>query len=976
MNFHKTPQIILDWFNFWKSLLTGKPMSRGFFYFLVFVSGWSALTYQICWERLFITSFGIDFYSVTAIVSAFIMGLGLGALVIGKYVDRFDNPLKLYGLIEIGIGIFGLISVKLIQSTYPLILYFQQTVSGPFPGFLLSFLFVLIIIFIPTFLMGGTLPVMVKHILKDFPELGSTLGRLYGLNTLGSMVGAFMGAFVTISLLNVDGSIYFAAILNLCIGVICYLKSKTAIQNNSSLTTSSTKKELGPPTPPNPKTNWIFASLIFLYFISSMVALGYEIFWYRLASLRWRNNTGSFGLVLGFYLMGVVAGNFIFSVFAQKLRQAGVRFFASLQFLTAFFAVAGFLLFRWTYNNAWVNPTRYLENIYTWIYSTPAQHALGDPLFLSTIKIALPFIFLITIPMFIQGMAFPLIVFLTTETMNETGKRVGLVYLVSIVGSFLGSLGVGYLLIPFFGLESTFWILLSISLMLGAFAWFMSVKKQREKMTNRFYSPATEVALALCALLFLAVKLQSGIYNYLLPTHLQTLKEGITGVTYINGRSGKTSTLGCNINGQNHGVIRPFKSTRDDIKISIAMNLHPNPKKALLIGLGNANTLVALEKYGEIKQIDVVEISRELIPALHQQEGIPWVHHALHSQKVNIVHDDGRAFLNKSRDRYDIIAMAPIFSFNSYGGYLYSKEMFELVKAHLGQNGVFIILNDSLVAQMRFIQMKTFASVFEYFFLDSGNYLHGSKDPFTLNLRRINASYKLNHQWFKNQKFQIESEKDHPKLEIMGDSLKWIRSDQNAFKDIESFPLNTDLEPRTEYFLFQFSKKSQEIEPPLSRKRVKIHIPTFDPSKLILNKTLHLSLTDLKITSSEAKDIQIQSLPHQGLGVRLTKLGWVNVSWNIPADFIDSENIFAGKKLIGVAVSGENNLKISLEGWDENEKNWKSLSDVKSELSAIIQERFIKLPAWSTDQKLRLDIQIDQPSQFTIHNVSLYELKD
>ena len=181
-----------------------------------FISGFSALIYQICWQRILFTGFGVDLTSITVIVSVFMAGLGVGAYFGGRIADHFKHSLLiLFCLIELGIGCFGLLSAKVI--------YFVQNVFIQSNMLTLAFVTFLLLIF-PTFLMGATLPILTSFFNRYIFNIGDSIGTLYFYNTLGAAMGALATGFILFNYLTLSQTIYLAAILNIFIASIVLLK--------------------------------------------------------------------------------------------------------------------------------------------------------------------------------------------------------------------------------------------------------------------------------------------------------------------------------------------------------------------------------------------------------------------------------------------------------------------------------------------------------------------------------------------------------------------------------------------------------------------------------------------------------------------------------------------------------------------------------------------------------------------------------
>lgn len=181
---------------------------------IFFISGFSALIYQVCWQRLLFTGFGVDLTSITVIVSVFMAGLGVGAYFGGRIADKFSTRLLIiFCLIEFGIGCFGFLSANLI-----LLVQDALVQSGLV---ILTFATFLLLIF-PTFLMGATLPILTSFFNGYIANVGESIGTLYFYNTLGAAMGALTTGFILFNYLTLSQTIYLAASLNIAISMIIF----------------------------------------------------------------------------------------------------------------------------------------------------------------------------------------------------------------------------------------------------------------------------------------------------------------------------------------------------------------------------------------------------------------------------------------------------------------------------------------------------------------------------------------------------------------------------------------------------------------------------------------------------------------------------------------------------------------------------------------------------------------------------------
>ncbi|ENV10315.1 hypothetical protein F966_01494 [Acinetobacter higginsii] len=183
---------------------------------IFFISGFSALIYQVCWQRLLFTGFGVDLTSITVVVSVFMLGLGAGAFYGGRIADKFNSKIILiFSLMEFFIGFFGLISRELILTLQDLFVY-SNMIQIAFLSFIL--------LFFPTFLMGSTLPLLTNFFNKYIDNIGEAIGVLYFFNTLGAAFGALVTGFILFNYMGVSSVIFLAAFLNISISVFVFIK--------------------------------------------------------------------------------------------------------------------------------------------------------------------------------------------------------------------------------------------------------------------------------------------------------------------------------------------------------------------------------------------------------------------------------------------------------------------------------------------------------------------------------------------------------------------------------------------------------------------------------------------------------------------------------------------------------------------------------------------------------------------------------
>lgn len=184
-------------------------------YLVFFLSGFAALLYQILWQRALFSIYGTNVESVTVVVTAFMLGLGIGSLAGGWLSRQSRWPLPvLFAFAEIGIGLFGLFSLALFEMVGAWTLNWSLPAVGGIT---------LLLVFVPTLLMGGTLPLLVAHFVRVTGNVGRSVGGLYFINTFGSAVGSLAAVLFILGALGMTGAVRFAAVLNLLIGLSVFV---------------------------------------------------------------------------------------------------------------------------------------------------------------------------------------------------------------------------------------------------------------------------------------------------------------------------------------------------------------------------------------------------------------------------------------------------------------------------------------------------------------------------------------------------------------------------------------------------------------------------------------------------------------------------------------------------------------------------------------------------------------------------------
>ena len=187
------------------------------------ISGFCALAYEVLWTRIMVFFLGSTTYAFATMLAAFLFGIALGSMVLARWVDRIKQPVAIFGIIQLGIGLFALILMPAFEGLYGMSSALQSTFGASrFWTFFSCFL----VMCLPTFLMGASFPLVTKIYTGSARQLGKSIGNVYAVNTVGSILGAFCAGFILIPLLGIRPSIVLTVALNSGIGCLLILKSR------------------------------------------------------------------------------------------------------------------------------------------------------------------------------------------------------------------------------------------------------------------------------------------------------------------------------------------------------------------------------------------------------------------------------------------------------------------------------------------------------------------------------------------------------------------------------------------------------------------------------------------------------------------------------------------------------------------------------------------------------------------------------
>ena len=725
---------------------------RSVLFGLFFLSGTAALIYQTAWHRLLGLFAGADTIAAALVVGAFLLGLGIGSLVAGLLADRLSRrgALLAFALCEVGIALFAVISPWL----YYDVIYRELLPLSSSRGVIFTVVFAGLLW--PTFLMGCSLPFLSKAVVSEIAGSAKLIGWLYGLNTLGAGVGAFVGGWYLIGTFGFDKAVYVGAALNLVVAIGGLLLARGL--DLARISDAATPRHIGP------SDEGVVLRWSLLVFVSGFLIVALQIVWYRLIGVLLQSNGYSFSLVLSVFLLGDAAGLMVGARTIDRIADPR-RFFFLMQGIATALALTGAWFVYWAIG----------------VGALPKYFVDVDIMTGRTIHIALiAFLLLIVVlpASFIMGFSFPVVQKAVQRDIDRLGQRVGLVQLANIVGNSAGSLVAGLLLLDLAGTAGTLKLLVAIGL------GFAVLQIATVRGTRWAYPPA--ILLALGLVLFPP---DQDFWRRLhgITTEQAIVVEDKTGLSLLK----MANAQGGNLYIQGHTQSRlPFDTVHVFLG-AIGPLTHADPKRVLVIGSGTGGTPYAAGLHPATEKVRVIEIVRPVIATLRHyvdRDGQSGVDGLLTDPKFEIVIADGRHALALDPNRYDVIEADAILPKTALSGLLNSQEFFRQIQAKLAPGGIYVQWAPTERA------IETFRSVFPYVTMVHPALLGGDR-PIPVSREKILELL---------ARPEIDLHLASARVD-RAELLKWFEDKKvevlNDGRTVPARTPNTDFFPRDEYYL-------------------------------------------------------------------------------------------------------------------------------------------------------------------------------
>jgi spermidine synthase len=693
------------------------------------VSGASGLVYEIVWMRRLALVFGSTTLAVSTVLAAFMAGLALGSLRFGRVADRHpQRALPLYGRLEIAIGVLALGIPLLLRAAAAVYLRLQPALEGsPFVFFAAQFLLVAAVLVVPTTLMGGTLPLLVRFAVLSIGEVGGRVGALYAANTLGAAGGVALATYLLLPQLGLTAAERLAAAANVAVGITALLLSRAS-------------RPAEPPAPEAPEPDAApirlprFArALLWGTALSGFSAMAYEVAWSRTLAMVLGSSVYAFGMMLLLFLIGLSAGSALFARTGASRRPAAA--FAAAQAGIAVAGLAGVVF-------AGQLPAAFVALFPIARISFPLLQLVQ---LLVTATLVLPASVLF-------GMAFPAVITATTESLARVGIGVGRVTLWNTAGTVSGAFLGGFMLVPRLGLRETM-----LAAAAASAAAALAAVAAGPMPGRRTVAAAAGLAgvLALLTPAWPRAALASGVGffagNYktvgdwraaTARMDLLFYKDGVATTLSVDQEEGQRFYRS---NGKTDASTSPSDMAVQVLIGQLGMLLHPDPKDVFVLGLGTGVSAAAVARH-PARSIDIVDIEPAGLAAARFFE--PENRKVLADPRVRYIAADGRNALLARRKSYDVIISDPSDIWVAGVGNLFTKEFYETARSRLRPGGVMVQWwhTHALVPEHMKLIVATFRSVFPYTSYWRPNLgdviLVGSADPVPWDFERLRAKFR------------------------------------------------------------------------------------------------------------------------------------------------------------------------------------------------------------------------------------------
>ena len=674
---------------------------------LIFGSGLCALVYQVVWLRELRLVFGASTAASSAVLAIFMGGLGLGGAILGKRVDGNPHPIRFYAHLEILIAASAAVTpflLDLIRFVY--IQLGGSMAMGIGVASMVRLFLSALVLGVPTFLMGGTLPAAAKGVVSAADDGRRHLAWLYGLNTMGAVIGVVAATFFMLEVLGTRNTLWTACLVNALIGLAARAVDRHPEKPSGCLAVRAEPIPVAVGDDPSrlpPALVFTAAALTgFSFFIMELV-------WYRTLGPLLGGSTYTFGLILAVALAGIGTGGMAYAMRRPEARVT-LGLFALTIGLEAFFLILPFAVGDWVAVFAGlITPLGGLGM---------AGRSLGWAMVAG---------FVIFPAAVVSGFQFPLLIGLLGQGGRHVGRDIGFAYAWNTVGAIAGAIAGGFGFLPLFTARGV-WQGIAVCLVLlclAAIPVSWRLEGHSKKLAASLMTILVSVVLVFstgptaawrhspigAGRASLVNMNQNQIQDILHRQRriIQWESEGVEASVGLDRNNG----LAFVVNGKVDGNAKGDAGTQVMLGL-VSAALHPAPRRSLVIGLGTGSSAGWLARVESMEQVDVSELEPDIRAVARACAAVN--HRVMDNPKVSVIVSDAREVLLTGRNQYDLIVSEPSNPYRAGIASLYTREFYEAVKQRLNKGGLFTqwVQAYEIDAQTMGTIYATMASVFPF----------------------------------------------------------------------------------------------------------------------------------------------------------------------------------------------------------------------------------------------------------------------
>lgn len=752
---------------------------------LFLLSGAAGLVYEVTWTRAFGVVFGNTIFAVSTVLTAFMLGMAAGSWLFGRIADRSLRPLRLFALLEIGIGLYAFAFATILTTVDLFYSWFFQSFHPSFyPLSLVRFVTSIIILLIPTALMGGTLPVLSK-LWANRPQekgasdagIGESTGFLYSINTFGAVAGSFLSGYVFIRFFGVSNTVYLAASANLLIGVFSFIlsmftdKHKRLVHKSKPTKISHAERE-EITEPADKKRKVVLVAVL----VAGFCALALEVLWTRVLLFVLGTSVYAFACMLTCFILGLALGSFVCSrIFLWRIKN-GIFALGIVEFLVGLSVLGSILLLGMLWYIDLILTEKLLAGTF---WKEVAAHFID-----ASVVLLLSTVFM--------GMVFPIAVKVCAGSWKTAGKRIGEVYAWNTMGCVAGSFSAGFVMVPLLGLRDSFLVIVAIQLLLAVVVLFLSEKR-------RLILCAGAAGISIAAIIFSVLYIPRDIFlktmnTYHYPSKIIYIKDGATGTITVHDMPDGDRLIvvdGVDVAGMNF-MLR----TTQKLQGYVPLLMHKDPQKVLQIGYGSGETSGIGLAFG-VEDYRIVDVCPSVFEAGRFFETIN--RSSYKDPRLKKIIMDGKNYVKLTDEKFDIIMNDSTYPGTTGSSALYTYEHFIQCRDKLRDDGILScwIPLDLRGEDLQLI-FKTFQEAMPHSCVWMANncvnkhaVLVGSKSPLKIDFQRAKKAV---------EREDISSDLAGINIHSIYDLLDCFIVDEGGLRRIGgTSPLNTDDRPRLEF---------------------------------------------------------------------------------------------------------------------------------------------------------------------------------